>query len=345
MSIKAFYIILILLSTSCQAQPMLEAKEIYDSRIDSYISRGKEIDSIFFNSSRFWLQYEHFSVLGNEQYGIEYIYDFESKNFMKINGRFERPRPIQLSYDYTGGIGHNFYFDDGLICWLTKSIDPNQLILRSVDIRKNENQEIVFEIPEQLIEMRPVIIDIRRLLYHNYLLKSDGDVDTLQFENNTTFPDYSDKIFMRKNAFVVDKYYDQESPNYSATETNPIEFNYITNDRLITQIITINDKDIGNYKIESNYQTIWLLSNKIYPHQFLLYEAETGNSYPFTLDKSIFRLENLSEIEPIISTETAPGQNVKFSYLTSMTENYIYVYLIKNGIKLYKISDYRKLIE
>lgn len=345
MKAKLFYFILSLSAISCQAQPKLEAIEIYDSRIESYISKNKEIDPVFFSSKRFWLQYESYSVLGNEESGIKYIYNFENRSLMSIEGLFKEPRAMLLNHDYTGGIGHNFYFDNSIICWLAKSGNQGTVVLRVVDIKKNSNQEIVFNVPKQFLSIDPIIIDTNKLLYNKYVLNSNSKVDTLQIDNNTTFPHDGDKIFMRKNGFMIDKYFDQEDPKFTLTKTNPIDYNYIDNNRLVTQKVILTNVISGKYKIETNSGSVWLLSHKVNPNKFLLYESETDKTYPFTLDDSIFNLDNLSIIEPVISTETAPGLDIKFSYLTSMTEHNIYIYIIKNGIKLYKVSDYRKLLQ
>lgn len=249
-----------------------------------------------------------------------------------------------LNYDYTGGIGHNFYFANGIICWLTKPSSETTLVLRTVDIRKNRSKETLFVLPKQFQGTRPIIIDTCRLLYQNFVLDSNGKIDTLQIDEDTTFPFESDKIFMRRNGFMIDKYSDQENPKYSMTGTNPIDYNQILNGKMVTKKVACNQENMGNYRVETNQGDVWLLSHKIYPEKFMLYDIEANACFPFLLDKTIFKLENLSPIEPIISTESAPGQDVKFSYFTSMTKDNIYIYTIKDGIKLYKISEYQKLI-
>jgi hypothetical protein len=333
-------------SLLCHGQPLiLKADKIYDSRAENYISNNRTIDPDFFNSKkRFWLQLVSKSVLGLEEFGIKYTYDFETKKLKRIDGIFGASRMMSLKHDFTGSIGFNFYFDETVIGWLTKSLSASSLILRYVDIERNVNNEVIFNIPQSFQGIEPVIVDTVQLLFNNYLLDNRGEIDTLKIDRSTTFPSPGDKVFMRKRAFMVDKYYEQENPKADVTGTNPIDYNRIDGHRLITQKILSDNVKIVNYRVETNHGDLWLLSHKSNPEDFCLYNVQNGKIYPFKLDKTIFNLNNLSLAEIVPSGETTPGQNVVFSYLTSMTNESIYIYLIKDGIALYRVSDYRKLL-
>jgi hypothetical protein len=333
-------------SLPCHGQPfILEADKIYDSRAENYISSNRTIDPDFFNSKkRFWLQLASKSVLGLEEFGVKYTYDFETKKLRRIDGIFGVSRRMNLKHDFTGAIGFNFYFDETVIGWLTKSLSASSLILRYVDIERNLHKEVTFNIPQALQDIEPVIVDTVQLLFNNYLLDSNGKIDTLKMDRGTTLPSRGDKVFMRNHAFMVDKYYEQKNPKAELTRTNPIDYNRIDGDRLVTQkVLSVNVKTV-NYRVETNHGDLWLLSHKSNPEDFCLYNIQNGKTYPFKLDKTIFNLSNLSLAEIVPSGETTPGQNVTFSYLTSMTNESIYIYLIKDGIALYRISDYRKLL-
>jgi hypothetical protein len=332
---------------SCQGQPLvLKADKIYDSRVESYITKNRDIDPDFFNSKDdFWIQTASHSVLGLDKFGIKYTYNFDTKTLKRIEGVFEVPRRMNLKHDFTGAIGFNFYFDETVIGWLTKSTSASLLILRYVDIEQNFRQEVIFNIPKSLQDIEPVIVDTVQLLFNNYLLDRNGKIDTLKVDRSTTLPGEGDKIFMRKHAFMIDKYFEQKNPNADMTKTNPIDYNRIEGNRLVTQKVLSTDIKTINYRVETNYGDIWLLSHKSNPESFCLYNAQNGSTYPFKLDNTIFNLNNLSLAEIVPSSETTPGQDVTFSYMTSMTNECIYIYLIKNGIALYKVSNYKSIMK
>jgi hypothetical protein len=327
----------------CKSQQLVSVVKIYDSRIESYIAKNKDTDPEFFNSKkRFWIQNSCYSILGIEGLGIKYIYDFEKKELKRLNGLFDVSKKMKLKYDFTGAIGSNFYFDGSKIGWLTSV--ANLTSLRVVDVERNSRSEKIFNIPQSLQEIDPIIIDTTCLLLNNFILYENGEIDTLKVGLTTTFPSEGDKIFMRRHAFMIDKYFGQKNPNATATKTNPIDFNKIEGNQLITQKIIAPNINTENYRIECGHSNVWLLSHKSSPEKFFLFDTQSSATYPFELDKNIFKVDSFSLAQPVQSSETAPGRDVMFSYMSSMNEKHIYLYVIKNGITLYRIQNYKNLM-
>ncbi|HEU5290039.1 MAG TPA: hypothetical protein VFU05_05295 [Cyclobacteriaceae bacterium] len=332
-------------SCSSQKQP-ISVEKIYDSKIQNYVAKYRNADPAFFNNEKdFWVQYSSWSVLGIDDFGIKYVYDFEKEDLIRVNGLYETPKKMILKYDFTGAIGFNFYFDETRIGWLTLGPSMTSTTLRVVDIEASTKDEKTFNVPHSLLEIEPIIVNTTSLLFNNYLLHVDGRIDTLKVDKTTTFPADGDKVFMHKNAFMIDKYSGQKNPNVDASKTNPIDFNQIEGNRLTTRAITSPNGKTQNYRIECGYRNVWLLSHKSNPEKFCLYDTKSDKLHPFELDKKIFNLDNLSLADPVSSDETSPGRDVIFSYFASMNADNLYIYVIKNGIEIYKVSEYGTIMK
>jgi hypothetical protein len=331
---------------SCNGQHLMSVEKIYDTKIESYVAKYKNTDPGYFNhKDDFWIQTLSSAVLGIDGLGIKYIYDFEKKQLKKIDGMFAEQKKILLKHDFTGGISFNFYLDGPTIGWLTKPTAEHLVTLRLVNTEENFRSEKTFIIPRGLREIEPLIFDTTSLIFNNIILYQNNRIDTLKIDRGTTFPGEGDKVFMRRRSYMIDKYYAQRNPNSNVTQTNPIDYNKVEGHKLVTQKVIATNFKPNNYRIETSYEDIWLLSHKSSPEKFCLYDVQTARAYPFELDESIFNLDRFSLAEPLTSSETAPSRDVLFSYLTSMTDRHIYLYVIKNGISLYRIANYHEILK
>jgi hypothetical protein len=330
--------------SSCSGQKKLDVNLIFDSNVkNNVILSIKKKDPLFFSNKYHWLVYQNLNLCGLEMYGLKYSYNYDDSILREVNGIFTSEKKIGDKGDIAAKTEFNFYFDKDVVGWFTASKDRNIEVIRAVDIEKGTQQETTFQIPKSLQDTDPIIIDTNKLLYNNLILKSDNTIDTLLLDKDKDFwfPHY-DRVFMRKNSFMVDRYHGQENP-VLRKDVNPIDYFKIEGNRLVVQNINPPNAKIANYRVEANHENIWFMSHKISPEKFLLYDVKTDKAYPFELDKSIFKLENLRLIE-LPEPDPLDPYDVRFSYRTSMTESNLYIYIINNGIKLYKVSDYRKLL-
>ncbi len=334
-------ILIIFLFTSCSGQKQLKTELIFNSKVNNEVVLAiKNLDSTYFSNKYEWFAYKNLSIWCLDSNGIKYIFNYDNNQLSKVNGTFKYDLKIYNPDDYFGKVEYNFYFDKNTIGWLTLTKDPNIEIVRTVDIEKGTQQEATFHIPKSLQDYQPIILSPNKLLYHNYVLNSDNTIDTLEVGDGVSFPHF-DRVYMRKNSFMVDKYFELE--NLQQDDVSPIDFIKVEGKRMVAQKVDPPNVNIANYRVEANHDNIWFFSHKISPEKFLLYDVNSKKAFPFELDKSVFKLENmyLIELEPDIEDP----YDVKFSYHTSMSDNSIYIYIIKDGIKLYKVSDYRRLLK
>lgn len=336
------FIALPFIISSCFGQKKLDVALIFDSNVKNHdVLYVKKEDPLFFSNKYHWLVYQNFSLWGYEMNGLKYRYNYDDISLYMLKGQFTTDRKVVDRGDIAGKTEFNFYFDKSIVGWFTASKDRNVEVIRAVDIEKSTQQETTFHIPKSLQDTDPIIIDADKLLYNNLILKSDNTIDTLVVEKDVWFP-HDDRVYMRKNSFMVDRYYGQENPPLRK-DINPIDYFKIEGNRLVVQNINPPNVKISNYRIEANHENIWFMSHKINPEKFLLYDVNTEKAYPFELDKSIFKQENLRLIE-LPEPDPLDPYDVRFSYRASMTESNIYIHMNKNGAKIYKVSDYRKLL-
>ncbi len=339
---RNLFIALAFIISSCSGQEKLDVALIFDSNVkNDLVVSIKKIDTNFFSNKYHWFVYQNLNLCGLEMNGLKYRYNYDDSTLHLLKGRFTTDRKVVDRGDIAAKTEFNFYFDKDVVGWFTASKDRNIEVIRIVDIEKNTHQEATFRIPKSLQDTDPIIIGTDKLLYNNLVLNSDNTIDTLLIDKDIWFP-HDDRVYMRKNSFMVDRYHVEENP-VLRKDVNPIDYFRIEGNHLIVQGVNPSNVKVSNYRIEANHENTWLLSHKISPEKFLLYDVKTAKAYPFELDKSVFKLDNLDLIE-LPEPDPLNPYNVRFSYLTSMTEKSIYIHVIKNGIKLYKISDYRKLL-
>ncbi len=334
------FVVFTFVLSSCSSQEKLDVALIFDSKVKNDVVLAiKKADSLYFSNKYDWFSYKNLSLWALDVNGLKYSYNYDEKVLREVKGTFSYDMGIRNPVDFFGKVEYNFYFDEGTIGWLTTSNDLDTEVLRTVDIEKNTRQEATFRIPKGLQDFQPIIISPSQLLYHKYVLNSDNTIDTVKVGEGVSFPHF-DRVYMRRNSFMVDKYHELENPVHN--DTNPIDYIKIEGNRMVAQKVNPPNVKIANYRVEANHENIWFMSHKISPEKFLLYDVNTQKAYPFELDKSIFKIENLRLIE--LQPDIENPYDVKFSYHTSMTESNLYIYVIKNGIKIYKVSDYRKLL-
>lgn len=336
----SLFIVLILNASRCSGQEKLDVVLVFDSKVrnDVVISLKKE-DSLYFPNKYEWFAFKNLSLWCLDENGIRYKYDYDKSKLSPVNGIFPNDRTIHNPSDVSGKVEFNYFFNANSVGWLTLSDNLDIEVLRIVDLERDFYEETSFQIPKDLQDLQPIIISKNKLLYHNLVLNSDNTIDTLDVDIGVSYPHF-DRVYMRRNSFMVDRYYAQKSPK-PRKDVSPIDFFKIEGNRLIAQEVNPPGVKIENYRVETSNENIWLLSHKIDPEKFLLYDVNLVKGYPFELDTTVFRLDNLRliEMEPDIENP----YDVNFSYHTSMTEDNIYIYMIKDGIKIYKVSDYRKL--
>jgi hypothetical protein len=335
---------LLLTCTNCLGQSSLDVEKIYDSDLENYTTAIMENDSSFASSRTFWMQFEEYSLLGLRDFGVKYLYDFEEKKLIRYSGLFDQARRLDEKFNRHGNLNETFYIEDNIIGWLTRSTDAQQQVFRFIDLTRNIKREKIFYVPKSLTHLDPIVIDTSKLLFERFVLNSDNSIDTLRTDINTRYAFIDDKVLMRKNSFMVERFPKQQNPNVQPG-FNALDYNTIEGGRIVTRKVEPKNIKISEYTVECSHDDVWLLSHKTHPHKFALYDAAKDKVVPFELDKAIFNLENLSLIEPYISEETAPSSDVRFSYFTAMNEKSLYIYLIKKGIKLYRVSDYRKMLD
>lgn len=335
-----FFIALTFVITSCLGQEKLDATLIFESKVkNDVIVSIKRKDSLYFSNKYDWLAFKNLSLWCLPVNGIKYSYNYDEKVLSEVNGIFPDDRKIRNPSDFFGKVEYNFYFDKNIVGWFTSSKDRNIEVIRSVDIEKGTQQETTFYVPKNLQDIQPIIISPNQLLYHNYILNSNNTIDTLKVGEGVSFPHF-DRVYMRKNSFMVDKYHELQNPLLD--DANAIDYIRIEGNLMVAQKVNPPNVKIANYRVEANHENIWLMSHKITPEKFLIYNVDTQKAHPFELAKSIFKLENLRVIE--LEPDIEAPYDVKFSYHTSMTESDLYIYMIKNGIKLYRVSDYQQLL-
>jgi hypothetical protein len=346
MKSRFVFVVATLWGASCNSQVQLPASKIYDSKVESYVATIRKADPEFFGNKVIWIPFQDKSLLGTEGGGFRYCYNFETKTLETINQSFADQRKMILKLDFTGALAHNFFFDNNIIAWLSKGIEKDQLFLRTFDYGRKSLSEKKFIVPVELLgheSQYPIMLDTNKILIERYLIYDNENIDTVSLTNRSFLPAPGDKIFMRKNGFVSDKYFQQQNPNNRSN--SPIDLNLIVNEELVTEKLGAIANDLSKYRVECGFEDIWFFSHKSFPDQFLLIDVKTKKKLFFSLDKSIFNLDNLSVVEPTPSSETSPGINVKFSYLASMNEKNIYIFLIKDGIKLYRVENYRQMLK
>ncbi len=344
MKINLLYAFVFLLS-SCSGQETLKATLIFDSNLKNQDALSiKKEDPLFFSNKYHWFAYQNLSLWGYEMYGLKYKYNYDDSTLHSLKGHFTIERKVVDKGDIAAKTEFNFYFDKSIVGWFTASKDLNLEVIRIADIEKGTQQEVIFHVPKSLQDIDPIIIDTCKLLYGNLILNSDKTIDTLLIDKDKDFwfP-HDNRVYMRKNSFMVDRYYGEESPSIRKG-VNPIDYFEIKGKRLFVRNINPPIVQISNYRVEANHENIWLMSHKRSPEKFLLYNVDSGKAYPFELDKAIFRIENLRLIE-LPEPDSLNPYDVRFSYRTSMTDKNIYIYVNKNGSKIYKVSDYRTLLK
>lgn len=324
----------------CLAQNYTDAQLIFDSNTknDAVLSI-KNHDSLFFEKKHTWISYQAFSFWIREKSVIAFRYNYEDSSAQPIDAIFTGTKKISLQDDFAGKSEFNYYFDKEVIGWRTVSDGTNQII-RTLNFKTNAKRETIFQVPKQFQELDPIIVSPDQIIYNRFILNSDNSIDTLQVRSDVFLPSNA-RVYMRRNSFMVDRYYGQQNPRLQSQ--NAIEFFKIVGNRLEGQAITAPGIKMSNYRIEANWENIWLLSHKIDPEKFLLFDVNAVKAYPFELDKTVFALKNLNVIS--VPWDELFPYDVKFSYLSSMNENNIFIYLIGNGIKVYRIANYQKLIK
>lgn len=343
---KVFYILLsqiLFIEFGC-AQHLLKLREVDFKEQKDFWANNRSLNRE--GQFSFMTRGKRFSCTMSE--GLIYIFDL--KNERVINNKSEF-----INDGYTNP--YEYYIDGNVIAWEKRKNPRIKLdstyTLKIYNYLTNKGQEKSFFIPRKYLSNDAItIIDTNRVLINNLIFHANKTIpDTLKVNKNHKMPYFDDHTFMRRNMYITDACFDAKErcdPKFYGLSFTKIMGNEIKTFNLGPENVAI---PINTYRIEADFNNFLLMSNKIEPSKFMLYDMLTHKAYPFNLDSSIFNLKNLarrkieSKSNPSLPDEYPPSE-VDFNFSCSMDESnlYITVHLIQsNQIKTYRVDNYMSI--
>jgi hypothetical protein len=324
----------------------------------------KEVD--FTKEKAFWLSHmkgnksidfksQFKFTIGNKSFfctkanGLVYVFDLNEERVI------ENSNPL-LNDGYTEPF--QYYLDENIIAWPKRQGKQHShdsiFTLKIYNHGNNTMKENIFLLPRGNGHSDPIVIDTNKILVDNLLFYSDkNSIDTLNVSERKKQVHADDHTFMRQNVYISDACY--EATERCQKEFHGLSFTKILgNGKIVTADLLPKNISIpiNTYRIEAVYADVLLMSSKIEPDKFLLYDMDTHFVYPVQLDNNVFNLNNLavnnldSNSHEGSNDEFAPNE-VNFTFSCSMDNKNLYISLTPkttNKVKTYKVFDYRSLM-